>query len=687
MIYRSSSGIRVEDLSSKYGVYVNNGIDTNKPIGAKTLVDLKAGNIVRFGRLENIFRLENIEINVITSTVPPEDSKKLKKVLEVIDGKLLDAFSTECTHLIMTTITITVKVLQSLAYGLPIVTPSYFDAYLKSAMEHSVVLPDVKDYIPGITEPFIMKEIGMMEVHLDRKRLFQNKTFIFMVKKHMDKYESIIKLAGGNCINMEMDSVKKSSFLKPGYIPVHYESSANSQCSSDIGGIMKYIEKHGRRMVIETEIGLAIIHRQMDRFCNPDRKMVEDFRPISIDSKDILKSVIIGETPHSSNTMKPALQSMVIPETIEVPDTETNNNLRGSEAIDLDKPSNLRRSTRSSLNAAKNDAPIVVEKIPTPKKNQKRKADSDKKNDSIEMDVTDEVVAPQKKQKTNDEAENKGENICDVFVEPFATQSQNVHNFSGFNSTQRHKKLKSGDIQSQSQSNQPEPTPGSSKMGRKRILGAIKDDSDEEENGKDEKNSFNFGRKSKRAKVTSTESNIRNMNQSSFKTIDDDDDDDESGTFNFSKNSKSKSQTKQKPSQLVKNEEAGIDASDSNESDKKTERKHKPYGRPPIVVELSDHPIKKENKWIMTNIKRELKFKNDEPNPESSSVQIKEENSADSDIKFQWIKSMANVFIARKIAINTSRRSMADETDSICADLGNETHNKSVNIKTFKKVI
>lgn len=106
IIYRSSSGVRVEDLESRYGVFVNDGIEKNKPIGKKTPFDLQVGYIVRFGRLENTYRLENIEVKVCTSTLPPDGTEKLRKQLKVIDGVLLNNWSTECTHLIMPSVSV-----------------------------------------------------------------------------------------------------------------------------------------------------------------------------------------------------------------------------------------------------------------------------------------------------------------------------------------------------------------------------------------------------------------------------------------------------------------------------------------------------------------------------------------------------------------------------------------------------
>lgn len=105
--------------------------------------------------------------------------------------------------------------MQSLAHGVPIVTPEFFDAYVKSAREHSqrissAQLPNVTNFVPEITESDISIEPHMQAVCLDRRRLFENKTFVYMVKHQMERFEHIVSLAGGKCMSMDTEKVKKS---------------------------------------------------------------------------------------------------------------------------------------------------------------------------------------------------------------------------------------------------------------------------------------------------------------------------------------------------------------------------------------------------------------------------------------------------------------------------------------------
>lgn len=160
---------------------------------------------------------------------------------------------------------VTVKVLQSLAYGVPIVSPAFWDAYIQAARKHATELPNVDDFVPDITEPYVIKEPSMMTVHLDRQRLFQNKTFVFMVKHQMDRFQPIITLAAGKCVAMDKERLRKSVLCKPEYIPVQYTPLADTQSSLDVEDIAKHLVLNGRRMISESEIGLALVHRSIDR--------------------------------------------------------------------------------------------------------------------------------------------------------------------------------------------------------------------------------------------------------------------------------------------------------------------------------------------------------------------------------------------------------------------------------------
>lgn len=586
-----------------------------------------------------------------------------------------------------------IKVLQSLAYGVPIISPKYWDAYIECARQHKTELPSSKDFIPDITEPYIIKEPGMMDVHLDRQRLFQNKTFVFMVKRHMDQFESIIKLAAGKCVSVSEGKVRKSFLLKNECIPIQYTPSHNSQCSTDIEDVVKYIQKNGRRLISESEIGLAILHRSIDRFCNPDRKMVADFEPESVDPKNIIKDILIEETPQARNTEQPVPSSSVIPESDDLTGTEPNNNLRASDAVDLDKPStssprkSLRLSTRTNVSTNFPSAETS--------KKQKRKLNDENEQPkhvaSEEMDPVQSV--PAKKQKTNDEIQ--GENSSARFIEPMPSASHSQLNFSGFISTQDRRKR----LQAQSPVESPQKrTEMSTREGRKRAIDMLAGDSDDNNDDNDAAaNLFNFNRRPKRAKTSKdTQRRILDDNDN-----DDEDDVDLGGNlFNFAKKRGTARQTqnKQKTTQNKSNEATEIDGhsvDESRNSYKKPFQRsmNRSFNRTTVVpIDIVLAP-KCETEWLTTKMKQELNL-NEQPESNAStsnSVKVKEEKLEEwemtaEDKKRKWVKSLANVFKVRNIEVNMSRRSVADETDSVFSHSAHTTLNKTKNFKKFVKV-
>lgn len=616
---------------------------------------------------------------------------------------------------------VTVKVLQSLAYGLPIVSPDFFDAYIKCARENSQHLPSVADFVPEITEPYIIKEPHMMAVHLDRQRLFQNKTFVFMVKHHMERFEPIISLAAGKCVSMDTDKVKKAFLCKPECIPVNYVPSSNTQSSSDIEGIVAYIQSKSRRPVNESEIGLAILHRSIDRFCNPDRKLVTDFErnsAMALNTRDILKDALISATPQHEDKDQPAPSSNpnpnsdVIPESADLSGTEPNNNRSNTEGDGSNKPSPRKSSRLSSRNVSTNlpdqlmpppRAPKQQSPASTSKQQQKRKhaeQTSPPKSVGSEPMEQEQAGGPSKKQKTNDNDSGENSSTSAPIVDPLPPASgsasqQSDFNFSGFISTQNRRNRTHAAGTSQTTSAQSSRVLVQAKESRKRAVDLLNDDSDDEKNAdEDNEKTFNFNRKAKRAKTTSkqgTQAKRRGL-------LDDNNDDDEDDTFNFSRkrNSERTSQQakrrKQTEDELNNDDDVSVvdaaTAPSQNTYKMPFQQMNRSLNRTFKSIELVPAP-KCSADWITRKIKDELNLNEPNEQQSSSSVKVKVEKleeweMTDEEKKRQWIKSMANVFSIRKIDVNLSRsRYAADETDNTSA---NDVLNNTKNFKKFVKV-
>lgn len=110
IIYVSPYEVKIEDPGSKYGVFLNsNDIKLNLPISKNEPKILQIGDVVRFGRFNNIWRLEKIAINCCTSTIDTQDMAQLNELLRTVNGNVQRTWNELCTHLVMPNVTVTIK--------------------------------------------------------------------------------------------------------------------------------------------------------------------------------------------------------------------------------------------------------------------------------------------------------------------------------------------------------------------------------------------------------------------------------------------------------------------------------------------------------------------------------------------------------------------------------------------------
>lgn len=297
------------DQKSKYGTYVNGNIEPNIPIEKNKKIEIRHGDKIRFGRLNNVWRLEKVKVAFLSSTLSIPEKKDLLADMNILNGIFLDKWSDECTHLTMSKVTITMKVLHALAGAVPIVTPIFWKDMIKAAKEQHP-LPNPENYLPPIVEPFMNKEANI-NVNINRKRLFAGKTFLFMVKNHMDRFKLGITLASGTCFSMDERKLQKQMLLKPGNIVVQYTPSTQSQASDDILKVTNYLRTNGLRSIPDCEIGLAILNCSTVKFCNPQYDLEQDFIQSNV---KVSETIIAEETPQTSKSNN-HLENIVVPAT------------------------------------------------------------------------------------------------------------------------------------------------------------------------------------------------------------------------------------------------------------------------------------------------------------------------------------------------------------------------------------
>lgn len=376
-LYPTKSNVKVIDNGSKYGIYINENILTDIQVPKNQPTELYAGDKIRFGRLKNLWRLEGVQIITLSSTLSATEKVGLLKDITVLNGTCLNDWEPSCNYITVPKILLTIKVLHALSAAIPIVTPNYWKSYI-TAIRNKSSLPTPDDFLPPIEEPYLPADVSFLP-NINRKRLFAGKTIVFMIRGHKDKFDEIIKLAGGIAVSLDDKKIHKRTLIAATNMVIQYNPSTQSQTTDDISGVSEYIRSCGLRTIPDSEIGLAIIHCSIAKFCNPKFKLDEDFVTISPRAALPSTSKFLAESTPGEELFK-------IPMNIEVAETaESEKPLRPTRNTRArnDVPSAAIEEVTLPTRSSKRTAPAPIDEAPQPKKQNIISSNADKENLSV----------------------------------------------------------------------------------------------------------------------------------------------------------------------------------------------------------------------------------------------------------------------------------------------------------------
>ncbi|XP_033747756.1 nibrin-like [Pecten maximus] len=255
----------IKDLS-KYGTMLN----SSKVQGQTTVKD---GDEVMFGSPKSAFIAVYEPFIVSTSCLSPSLKKQVRQAVMRLGGHIIADWSRHCTHLVMTSISVTIKVVCAMVSTKPIVSPDFLDAYLRS-LENSKEQPNPESYLPTVSE----SQVDPTEVSFTndprRKTIFQGKTFIFLQQKQFQKMSLAVELGGGMPLLIETCPEERGEEAV-----LTQKDTVVMNCGPDGGTSSqwkewyKYVEKtlarHKRHMSQDAELGLAVLHCDTEQYCNP----------------------------------------------------------------------------------------------------------------------------------------------------------------------------------------------------------------------------------------------------------------------------------------------------------------------------------------------------------------------------------------------------------------------------------
>ncbi|CAM9574082.1 unnamed protein product [Lampetra planeri] len=264
--------------SSKYGTFVNGEKLTSGSERA-----LCCGDLLKFGVFESKYRVAYSPLVVCTSCLDAESKHVLSSALLVLGGHFVSQWTSDCTHLVMTSIKVTVKTICALITSIPIVQPAFFST-LVTAIRSRSPQPSHSSFWPLADEPGINPGDLDLTPRPERRLLFQGKTFQFLHAKQHKRLAVPIALAGGAALCLCSPGQRAEPRHGEGFCVVEPEAGC-SQPSSQVlaqdarawaAQVGVRLRTLGLRTITEAEVGLAVVYCSTHTYCNPSARLPDE---------------------------------------------------------------------------------------------------------------------------------------------------------------------------------------------------------------------------------------------------------------------------------------------------------------------------------------------------------------------------------------------------------------------------
>ncbi|XP_055489607.1 nibrin isoform X2 [Leucoraja erinacea] len=297
--------------NSKYGTFVNEvRLQNNSPR------ILKSGDAVTFGVFDSKFRVEYEPLTISSSCLEVPVKIALNHSIQQLGGHVAKNWTKDSTHLVMSSVKITVKTICAMICGRPIVKPEYF-VDLIEIIRNRRQIPNPESYSPPIDEPSIKPGELDITVKPERKSIFRGKTFFFLNAKQYKRLSTAITFGGGEAKVLGSSGSNISSIEATGscIVEVGVSDSQNLSNATEkwIESVMRTLQRKELRAIPEAEIGLAVIYNSTDNYCNPHSKPISDTC-----SRTMIPGSTLSQSMYMGDMTAPGL-SQIIPC---VPDTQ-----------------------------------------------------------------------------------------------------------------------------------------------------------------------------------------------------------------------------------------------------------------------------------------------------------------------------------------------------------------------------
>ncbi|CAL8118775.1 unnamed protein product [Orchesella dallaii] len=340
----------ITDLGSKFGTFATEENIKNKVgVNAREAVNLSISDKLRFGLQWNEFRINYTPLVVTTSSV--KATQDFKNKICKLGGHFINEWSVYVTHVVMDSITLTIKAVCALLAAKPIVTQAYITDLLSSYETHKPE-PDPNNFLPPVAEKGLSKiDDSTFYPNPGRTTLFAGKTFLFCTQRHLKKLLPAIIAGGGNAkliADASMVNVLASEYIIMGQ-PLDI---ALAEKESRVKIILDTYRNGKKRFIGDSEIGLAAVYNSIEKHCNPKCNITDSVLPqltTQTQSSSSSSSVIVPPTQDIDSQLSSVgdTSRSVVNETVVKPHVD-----RPSPNSSLSSRGEKRPTTPSSVSVA-----------------------------------------------------------------------------------------------------------------------------------------------------------------------------------------------------------------------------------------------------------------------------------------------------------------------------------------------
>jgi len=326
---QSRPEVILEDLGSKYGTHLNDGIiaESQRLVTSRGVSRalkkpqvMSSGDRFRFGVAFSIFRLKWIDLEVTASMLRDRaERSNLAGWLEAVGTKLQDSMTDKTSHLVMSNISLSIKVVNCLAKGVPIVTSEYFRD-LGTCIKTRQPLPCERKYVPPVSnnssETILRDPNISFDVNLNRAKLLDGIRIIFLDAKQFKQNRITCQLAGADVIlwteDMDIGSITREDVvIKPSGV-------SNKVTWSDFSSRLTSLSL---APCPHTDLYLAIVHCSTENYCNPSRRSKLIGGPTSVPDGNMTSGhkILAAETCSVSGTPGVKGSSEAVNSSVQVP--------------------------------------------------------------------------------------------------------------------------------------------------------------------------------------------------------------------------------------------------------------------------------------------------------------------------------------------------------------------------------